>query len=48
MSEPFLIGDAMTGGYGMGADILHACTIAVDKGQIAVIVGPMALVNPPR
>jgi branched-chain amino acid transport system ATP-binding protein len=39
MSEPFLIGEAMTGGYG-GADILHACTIAVEKGQIAVIVGP--------
>ena len=39
MAEPFLIGDAMTGGYG-GADILHDCTIAVDKGQIAVIVGP--------
>lgn len=39
MSEPFLIGEAMTGGYG-GADILHSCTIAVDKGQIAVIVGP--------
>ena len=35
----YLIGDAMTGGYG-GADILHGCTIAVDKGQIAVIVGP--------
>ncbi len=35
----FLIGDAMTGGYG-GADILHECTIAVDKGEIAVIVGP--------
>ena len=30
----------MTGGYGKGADILHQCTIAVDKGQIAVIVGP--------
>ncbi|MCL1629266.1 MULTISPECIES: ABC transporter ATP-binding protein [Roseinatronobacter] len=39
MAEPFLIGDAMTGGYG-GADILHDCTIAVEKGQIAVIVGP--------
>jgi branched-chain amino acid transport system ATP-binding protein len=39
MAEPFLIGDAMTGGYG-GADILHGCTIAVDPGQIAVIVGP--------
>jgi len=39
MSEPFLIGESMTGGYG-GADILHDCTIAVEKGQIAVIVGP--------
>ena len=39
MSDPVLIGDAMTGGYG-AADILHDCTIAVDKGQIAVIVGP--------
>ncbi|MCH8530767.1 MAG: ABC transporter ATP-binding protein [Saccharospirillum sp.] len=38
-TEPFLIGDSMTGGYG-GADILHDCTIAVDKGEIAVIVGP--------
>ena len=37
---PFLIGEAMTGGYGRGADILHACTIAVDRGEIAVIVGP--------
>ena len=36
---PFLIGDAMTGGYG-GADILHDCTISVEKGEIAVIVGP--------
>jgi branched-chain amino acid transport system ATP-binding protein len=39
MAEPFLIGDKMTGGYG-AADILHDCTVAVDKGQIAVIVGP--------
>jgi len=39
MAEPFLIGDAMTGGYG-ATDILHSCTIAVEKGQIAVIVGP--------
>jgi branched-chain amino acid transport system ATP-binding protein len=35
----FLIGDNMVGGYG-GADILKGCTIAVDKGEIAVIVGP--------
>jgi len=40
MSEPFLIGDAMTGGYGTGADILHDCTVSVDRGEIAVIVGP--------
>jgi len=40
VSEPFLIGDRMTGGYGKGADILHDCTVAVDLGQIAVIVGP--------
>ncbi len=37
---PFLIGENMTGGYGRGPDILHDCTIFVDKGQIAVIVGP--------
>ena len=40
MAEPFLIGDAMTGGYGKGPDILHGCTIAVERGEIAVIVGP--------
>ena len=40
MSEqPFLIGENMTGGYG-AVDILHNCTLAVEKGQIAVIVGP--------
>ena len=39
--DAFLIGDSMTGGYGKsGPDILHDCTIAVDKGEIAVIVGP--------
>jgi branched-chain amino acid transport system ATP-binding protein len=36
----FLIGDSMTGGYGNGPDILHDCTIAVNPGEIAVIVGP--------
>ena len=40
MSEPFLIGENMTAGYGNGPDILHDCTIAVDRGEIAVIVGP--------
>ncbi len=34
----FLIGKNMTGGYG-GANIINNCTISVDLGQIAVIVG---------
>jgi len=37
---PFLMGEAMTGGYGKGPDILHDCSISVNKGEIAVIVGP--------
>ena len=41
MSEPFLIGQNMLGGYSKGGpDILHNCTISVDRGEIAVIVGP--------
>ena len=40
MTAPFLIGEKLTGGYGRGANILNGCTIAVDKGKIAVIVGP--------
>jgi branched-chain amino acid transport system ATP-binding protein len=35
----FLIGNNMTGGYGT-ADILHDCSIGVERGQIAVVVGP--------
>ena len=35
----FLLGDEMTGGYGT-VDILHDCTIAVERGEVAVIVGP--------
>ncbi|WP_339112485.1 ABC transporter ATP-binding protein [Thioclava sp. GXIMD2076] len=35
----FLSASEMTGGYGK-ADILHGCTLNVEKGQIAVIVGP--------
>ena len=35
----YLSGALMTGGYG-AADILHGCDIAVDRGEIAVIVGP--------
>ncbi len=40
MSEPFLIGDGMIGGYGRGANILNGCTVAAEQGEIAVIVGP--------
>ena len=36
----FLSATNMTGGYGGGADIIHGCNIAVDKGEIAVVVGP--------
>ena len=39
-AHAFLTGEAMTGGYGRGPDILHDCTIAVNEGEIAVIVGP--------
>ena len=35
----YLSGENMRGGYG-AADILRGCTIAVEKGEIAVIVGP--------
>ena len=35
----YLAGEIMTGGYG-GADILHECSIGVDRGEIAVVVGP--------
>jgi len=39
VSEPFLLGENLVGGYGQ-ADVLHGCTIAVERGEIAVIVGP--------
>ena len=35
----YLTGENMTGGYG-AQDILHDCSIGVDKGEIVVIVGP--------
>ncbi|MEN0000908.1 MAG: ABC transporter ATP-binding protein [Pseudomonadota bacterium] len=35
----YLAGVDMTGGYG-AQDILHNCSIGVEKGEIAVIVGP--------
>ena len=34
-----LTGEGLTGGYG-GPDILHGCSLAVDNGEIAVVVGP--------
>ena len=34
-----LVGEDMMGGYG-GPDILRGCSIAVDRGEIAVVVGP--------
>lgn len=39
MQAPYLSGEQMTGGYG-DADILHDCSIGVEKGEIAVVVGP--------
>ena len=36
---PFLLGENMTGGYG-GVDILNGCSIAVEAGEIVVVVGP--------
>ena len=39
MADPFLIGEAITCDYG-DTNILHGCTISVEKGEIAVIVGP--------
>ena len=38
--DKFLKAHKITGGYGSGPDILHACNISVGKGEIAVIVGP--------
>ena len=30
----------MTGGYGKGPDIIHSCSVDVDKGEIVSILGP--------
>ena len=35
----YLSGVGMHGGYGT-VDVLHGCEIAVDKGQVVVVVGP--------
>ena len=38
--DKFLKAHKITGGYGSGPDILHACDISVGRGEIAVIGGP--------
>jgi branched-chain amino acid transport system ATP-binding protein len=40
VTNAFLVGEGMIGGYGKGPNILNGCTIAAERGQIAVIVGP--------
>jgi len=36
----FFEGNKMTGGYGNGPDIIHSCSVAVDRGEIVSILGP--------
>ena len=36
----FFEGNKMTAGYGKGPDIINACTIKVDQGEIVAILGP--------
>ena len=36
----FFEGKNMTGGYGKGPDIIHSCSVDVDKGEIVSILGP--------
>mgnify|MGYP001173343398 FL=1 len=36
----FFEGQNMTGGYGNGPDIIHSCSVNVDKGEIVSILGP--------
>ena len=38
--DSFLFGNCISAGYGKGPDIIHDCSIAVNKGEIVVIVGP--------
>ena len=37
---PFFEGNKMTGGYGNGPDIIHSCSVTVDRGEIVSILGP--------
>ena len=36
----FIEGNKMTGGYGNGPDIIHTCSVSVDRGEIVSILGP--------
>ena len=36
----FFEGNKMTGGYGKGPDIIHSCSVSVDRGEIVSILGP--------
>ena len=36
----FFEGIKMTGGYGNGPDIIHSCSVTVDRGEIVSILGP--------
>ena len=36
----FYEGNKMTVGYGNGPDIIHSCSVTVDRGEIVSILGP--------
>ena len=36
----FFEGNKMTGGYGNGPDIIHSCSVTVNRGEIVSILGP--------
>ena len=36
----FFEGNKMTGGYKNGPDIIHSCSVTVDRGEIVSILGP--------
>ena len=36
----FFEGNKMTGGYGNSPDIIHSCSVTVDRGEIVSILGP--------
>ena len=36
----FFEGNNMTGGYGQGPDIIHSCSVSVNRGEIVSILGP--------